>query len=115
MAQDWKELLGQLRQDPDLPPGEEPQSHGQEQTDPNPAKNHSDPLKVILDRKGRKGKTATIVEGFICSDAEVAEVAAMLKKKLGVGGSSRGGEILIQGDLADKVRRILMESGYKVK
>ena len=104
---DWKEMLGQLREDPSLPEGEDIVAD-EPQTRP------KDRLKVIVDKKGRKGKVATIVEGFTVSDEQVAEVAAMLKKKLGVGGSSRGGEILIQGSCADRVRTLLSEAGYKV-
>lgn len=106
---DWKEMLGQLREDPSLPPGENTPEPASEKA---PRK---DTLRVIIDRKGRKGKVATIVEGFTVGDDEVAEVAAMLKRKLGVGGSSRGGEILIQGDAADRVRELLAKEGYKVK
>jgi len=106
---DWKEMLGQLREDPSLPPGEDLTTVA----DTTPVSR--DLLRVITDRKGRKGKVATIIEGFTISDDEVAEVAAMLKRKLGVGGSSRGGEILIQGDAAARVRELLTKEGYKVK
>lgn len=106
---DWKEMLGQLREDPSLPAGEDPVEVVDTQSVP------KDSLRVIVDRKGRKGKVATIIEGFTIGDGEVAEVAAMLKRKLGVGGSSRGGEILIQGDASVRVREILTKEGYKVK
>lgn len=107
---DWKEMLGQLRADPSLPPGEEtaPEPEG-------PAEKRPGTLRVIVDKKGRKGKVATIVEGFEEDDDRVAEVAARLKKRLGVGGSSRGGEILIQGACADRVCELLREMNYKVK
>lgn len=107
---DWKEMLGRLKEDPSLPAGEEQEV---EQTPEAPVS--ADTLRVIVDKKGRKGKVATIVEGFTSDDDTVAGVAAMLKKKLGVGGSARGGEILIQGNLADKVRSLLIAEGYKVK
>ena len=106
---DWKDVLGQLRQDPALPEGEE--TAAPEATAPIP----KDALRVLVDRKGRKGKVATIVEGFTVGDDEVAEIAATLKRKLGVGGSSRGGEILIQGDAAERVRTLLRDLGYKVR
>lgn len=105
---DWKDVLGQLRQDPALPGGEA-------QAPEAPAPEAKDTLRVLIDRKGRKGKVATIVGGFTVGDDEVAEIAAMLKRKLGVGGSSRGGEILIQGDAAERVRTLLRELGYKVR
>ena len=110
MAADWKDVLSRLSQDPGLPAGEDMASESVEVE-----KKAKDTLRVLIDRKGRKGKVATIVEGFTCGDEDVAEIAARLKKKLGVGGSSRGGEILIQGDLAQKVRQLLIEEGFKVK
>ncbi len=106
---DWKEMLGQLRDDPSLPAGEDQV----EVADTSSVT--KDSLRVIVDRKGRKGKVATIIEGFTIGDDEVADVAAMLKRKLGVGGSSRGGEILIQGDASVRVRELLIKEGYKVK
>lgn len=102
-------MLGQLRDSGNLPEGEDIQAP--EAAAKEPVK---DTLRVLIDRKARKGKTATIVEGFTVSDEEVASVAAMLKRRLGVGGSARGGEILIQGDLAEKVRELLRSEGYKV-
>lgn len=107
---DWKDVLGQLKDSGDLPEGEAP-----EVNEPVEAKPRKDSLRILIDKKGRNGKIATIIEGFTVSDEQVAEIAALLKKKLGVGGSSRGGEILIQGNLAEKVENILREEGYKVK
>jgi len=107
---DWKEMLGRLKEDPSLPAGEDLPVEETPQ-----ATAVLDTLRVIIDRKGRKGKVATIIEGFTVHDDEVAEVAAMLKKKLGVGGSARGGEILIQGDFAARVRELLTAQGYKVR
>lgn len=103
---DWKEMLGQLRED--LPQGDAEETPC-EVTEIR----KKDTLRVIVDRKGRKGKVATIIEGFTVSDDEVAAVAASLKKRLGTGGSSRGGEILIQGDVSAKVLELLKADGYK--
>ena len=69
----------------------------------------------MLDKKGRKGKAATIVCGFTCPDSEVDTMAARLKQRLGVGGSSRGGEILIQGDKRREVLDALTAMGYKAR
>ena len=103
---DWKEMLGQLRED--LPQGNAEETPREESEI-----KKKDPLRGIVDRKGRKGKVATIIEGFTVSDDEVAAVAASLKKRLGTGGSSRGGEILIQGDVSAKVLELLKADGYK--
>ena len=60
---------------------------------------------VVIERKGRAGKVATII----------VDLASQLKQQLGVGGSARGGEILIQGDHRDRVMQILRDKGFKVK
>lgn len=70
-------------------------------------------LHIVMERKGRAGKTATIIEGFIWPDSEVRNVAAQLKHRLGVGGSARGGEILLQGDLRTQARDALLSLGFK--
>lgn len=76
---------------------------------------YTDSLRVLLDRMGRKGKDATIVEGFTIADTEVAAIASRLKQRLGCGGSSRGGEILIQGDKRKAVAAVLLAMGFKCK
>ena len=70
-------------------------------------------LDIIVERKGRGGKVATIVAGFTIDDNEVAEIATRLKRKLGTGGSARDGEILIQGDRARSVQEALGAMGFK--
>lgn len=107
MDMDWKDVLGQLKNDPSLPEGEPEQPKPEVK-----AEKPKDKLNIAVEKKGRGGKVATIVYGFTCSDEELAEVAAKLKKKLGVGGSARGGEILIQGNLPDKVRAELRAQGF---
>ncbi len=72
-------------------------------------------LDIILDRKGRKGKEATIIAGFDPDDDSYLEVAAALKKRLGTGGSARGGEILIQGDRRNDVKQYLETQGFKTR
>ncbi len=60
-----------------------------------------------MERKGRGGKTATIIEGFPGTDDELKALATRLKQQLGVGGSARDGEILIQGDCRTRLRELL--------
>ncbi len=109
---DWKAKLGGLLAEGNLPEG--PEANEATKSNPKP-KTPEEALHVVMERKGRNGKTATIIEGFKCTDEELHRLAADLKRHLGCGGSARGGEILIQGNCVEKVRVILREKGYTVK
>lgn len=112
MAIDWKDALSALKDSGAVPLDDTP--------DPSPAPKdettvQKEPLHVVIDRKGRKGKTATIIEGFNGSDEKLQQLAKTLKQRLGTGGSARGGEILIQGDRKNEISEILRSLGYKIK
>ncbi len=72
-------------------------------------------LIVRIDRRSRAGKQVTLVQGFVGKDEDLAALARMLKVKLGVGGSSKDGEVVIQGDFRDRVVDILLKAGYNVR
>ncbi len=72
-------------------------------------------LKVVLDSKQRKGKTVTIIQGFVGDESDLKELAKLLKNKCGTGGSIKDGEIIIQGDVKDKVLTILRDNKYRAK
>ena len=72
-------------------------------------------LKVFLDKNGRAGKQVTIVSGFVGTAADLESLTKVLKTKCGAGGSVKAGEIMIQGDVRDKLVQILSQTAYKVK
>lgn len=109
---DWKSALAGLAADMgpldhDSPTGDIPET-------PQNAKETAC-LLITMERKGRGGKTATIISGFTISDEEVSRLASKLKTRLGTGGSARGGEILIQGDRRKDVAAALNQLGFKTK
>ena len=106
---DWKDALAGLRSG--MPEGEETQDTLAVKEE---KKKQKGKLHIVIERKGRNGKTATIIEGFEGSDREIEEIARELKQKIGTGGSARGGEILLQGDWRDKAAELLRGMGFKV-
>lgn len=110
----WQDQLKAFRDaNPDLPEGEETP---EEAIDAEKEMRRRQPrLDVRMERKGRAGKTATLVSGWVIEDDEILAVASKLKQKLGVGGSAADGEILIQGDRRDQVVALLTEMGFKAR
>jgi translation initiation factor 1 len=72
-------------------------------------------LRVWLDTKQRKGKAVTLILGFEGSPDALKNLEKSLKNLCGSGGSSKNGEILIQGDFRDKIVTFLTSKGYKAK
>ncbi len=72
-------------------------------------------LKVLLDKNGRAGKQVTLVTGFVGKTTDLETLTKLLKSKCGVGGSCKDREIILQGDLRDKVVQALLKEGYKAK
>ena len=72
-------------------------------------------LYVSLDKKNRKGKAVTLVEGFVGSDEDLKELGKELKSKCGSGGTAKEGEIMVQGDFRDRIVSMLNDKGYLVK
>jgi translation initiation factor 1 len=72
-------------------------------------------VRILRDRKGRRGKTVTVVTGLPGGEAGLAELAATLKRLCGSGGTVSAGNVEIQGDHRDRVAAKLTELGYHVK
>lgn len=105
---DWKDALKNLQESGTVPVDDTP--------DPAPATpaRPKEKLHIAVEKKGRGGKTATIVYGFTGTDAELQSLASTLRHRLGTGGSARGGEILLQGNRRNDVARALADLGYKI-
>lgn len=110
MSNDWKDRLGVVfSTNPD-----HQYNFEDDQEEETRARNQQD-LRVMLDKKQRRGKKVTLITGFVGSSDDLKDLGKMLKTKCGVGGSSKNGEIILQGDFRDKIVEILKKEGYKVK
>ena len=72
-------------------------------------------LRVRIEKQHRGGKTVTVVDGFIGKEEEREQLGKLLKQKCGSGGSVKDGLILIQGEMKERVVKLLNELGYKAK
>lgn len=72
-------------------------------------------LLVRKEKKGRGGKVVTLIEGYKGNPQTLEALCKKIKQQCGVGGATKGKDIVIQGDIADKVVQILIKSGYNAK
>ena len=104
---DWKERLGVVYStNPDFEYNNNEELEAQ--TLPKPQQK----LRVWRDTHGRAGKVATVVRGFVGTSADLEQLGKTIKRKIGVGGSVKDGEIIIQGENRDRVLQILLSEGY---
>ena len=71
--------------------------------------------KLRMEKKGRGGKTVTVVDGLPRNAAFLKDLSQELKRACGAGGAVQDGAIEIQGDLRDRVRDLLSKKGFVVK
>ena len=91
-----------------------------EKLPPNPAgplsaRQLNTPVLVMLDRKGRGGKSVSVIRQVLNSAAGKEALLKLLKTKLGTGGTIKDGDIEIQGDHRDTIVALLKELGYQAK
>ncbi len=91
-----------------------PSSQAFERAAPNLAPNQQT-IRIQASRKGRKGKTVTIISGFQTDSETLTGLLKQLKAQCGTGGTVKDAELEIQGDHAQKLLEILMKLGYKAK
>ncbi len=114
---DWKDTLGALLEAGSLPE-ESPATAESKEAPATTNKTKTFALNIVYEKKGRGGKAATIIEGFPeeTEDEEISRLAGRLKSTLGIGGSARGGEILLQGDQRNaRLKALLEKEGFRVK
>lgn len=74
--------------------------------------------KLRMEKKGRGGKTVTVVDGLPRNPAFLKELCQELKRACGTGGTAASGDVgavELQGDLRDRVRDYLLKKGFVVK
>ncbi|MFB8791605.1 MAG: translation initiation factor [Potamolinea sp.] len=72
-------------------------------------------LRVQASRKGRGGKTVTVISGFQVKPETLAKLLKQLKNQCGTGGTAKENTLEIQGDHTQKLVEILIGLGYKAK
>ncbi|PSN14023.1 stress response translation initiation inhibitor YciH [filamentous cyanobacterium CCP5] len=72
-------------------------------------------VRVQASRKGRKGKTVTVISGFQHAPDQLNTLAKQLKAQCGTGGTVKDSTIEIQGDHSDRLVQVLLEKGYQAK
>lgn len=70
---------------------------------------------ILCKYEKRKGKPITILEGYNGATEDFKKLAKELKTTLGVGGSFKNEQIIIQGDYRDQIMEILKDKGFNVK
>lgn len=109
----WQEQLGAfLRDNPDLPEGPDTPSEPEAADTASEAARHPR-LDISIQRKGRAGKTVTVISGFRLPSERILRIASQIKSRLGAGGSAESDCILIQGDRRNQVGRLLSEIGFR--
>ena len=72
-------------------------------------------VRIMRDRRGRGGKTATTISGLPGSEADLDALLRVLKQFCGAGGSRQGRTLEIQGDQRERLQQKLTALGFSVR
>ncbi len=70
---------------------------------------------IRREKKGRGGKTVTVVYGLRLPPAELKALGKHLRQACGTGGTVKDGAIEVQGDHRERVAEALQQAGYRTK
>jgi len=77
------------------------------------------PAKVVaklrLEKKGRGGKTVSVIYDLPNNAAFLTALCQELKRACGAGGAVAEHAIELQGDQRDRIRALLLKKGFTVK
>ena len=104
---DWKDRLNVVYS---TNPDYQYENIGEEEVETLPKNQQK--LRVSMEKKGRGGKTVTLIRGFVGTEDDLKELGKLLKTKCGVGGSAKDEEIIIQGDFKQRIIDLLKAEGY---
>ncbi len=71
--------------------------------------------KLRLEKKGRGGKAVTVIQFRNTPESALEPLAKKLKSACGVGGTTKGDVVEIQGDQRQRLREMLTDEGFRVK
>jgi len=71
--------------------------------------------RLLLERKGRGGKTVTLIQGLVHTENEFKTLTQKVKQHCGSGGAYKEGTIEIQGDHRDRLAIYLQSLGYRIR
>ena len=72
-------------------------------------------VRLLRESKGRRGKPVTLIKGLGLDGPALKSLCKALKSKFGVGGTCVADDILIQGDIRERLAEELRSRGFTVK
>ncbi|MCB0105820.1 MAG: hypothetical protein KDE53_07920 [Caldilineaceae bacterium] len=113
MAKASKQTVFSTDPEPEAPP--KPEKAPPNLAAPFPMRQQNNPVRVHIERKGRGGKTVSVIKGVMSPPHGKQALVKLLKNKLGTGGAVKDEDVEIQGDHRDTIVVLLKELGYQAK